>query len=1133
MTIEELKSVYRHSEKVDSLCHKLSTPGKIHLSGLAGSAISFIADACQDKIKGTHLFIVPDKEQAAYLLNDLENVMGKDKCLFFPASFRKPYEPEAVENANILYRAEALNTISRKRGSLAIVTYAQALTEKVVTRKHLRQNTFTINRNEKLSLDFLTAFLYEYEFERVDFVMQPGEFSIRGGIIDVFSFAGDYPYRIELLDDEVESIRTFDISTQLSVAKFDRVNIIPNINNKLLKESREDFLSYLPDETVLWTANLTATLSLIDKYFQQATELYQQHKDALFEPLPPDEHFTSAQVFEEALNKRVQVEFETASSFSYNETIHFNFHPQPSFNKNFDLLIDALRSHIKYGLRNLLFTDTPKQAERIFTILTDITALKGKPFSHDEVNPIAFSLHQGFIDEDHKVACLTDHQIFDRYHKYKLKDISQRKSEAITLKDLQSLSPGDFVTHIDHGIGKFAGLETIEVNGKLQESIRLVYRDNDILYVSINSLHRIAKFSGQEGTMPKLNKLGTNAWNILKERTKKKVKEIAYDLIKLYAKRKMSKGFEFSPDTYLQTELEASFIYEDTPDQIKSVAAIKKDMEAPYPMDRLVCGDVGFGKTEVAVRAAFKAVNDSKQVAVLVPTTILALQHFKTFSERLKEFPCTVDYINRFKSAKEQKETLQKLKEGKIDILIGTHRLIAKDVVFKNLGLLIIDEEQKFGVAAKDKLKTLKANIDTLTLTATPIPRTLQFSMMGARDLSVITTPPPNRYPVQTEVHVFNEELVRDAVAFEIARGGQVFFVHNRVQSIMDVSGMIQRLCPDARVVTAHGQMDGEKLEETLLSFINGDYDVLVATTIIESGLDIPNANTIIIHQAHLFGLSDLHQMRGRVGRSNKKAFCYLLAPPASTLTPEARKRLRAIEEFAGLGSGFNIALRDLDIRGAGNLLGGEQSGFISEIGFDMYMKILNEAIQELKETEFKDIYESDVYTSKRRSFGGSHGSTYVNDCIIDTDLELLIPSSYVNNITERLSLYRELDEITTETELEIFAGNLVDRFGPIPEETIGLMTALRLRWIAIQAGFEKVVLKSNKMIGYFITKPDSPYYESAQFNSILTYIKENPRQVRMKQTSQNKLTLVFDECHGINAALARMKMLLQKAEAV
>jgi len=1121
MTIDELKERYRNHHKTQLIVEHLKDKNKLQLKGAIGSSVSFIAQGVINFIPRLHLFILNDREEAAYYLNDLENLIGENQTLFFPQSYKKAHDPDEVDSANILLRAEALNRIGKSSGVLCVVTYPEALTEKVVTQKHLKQNTLELKQGEGVSIEFISDLLFEYGFDRVDYVIEPGQFSIRGGIVDIFSFANDHPYRVEFFGNEVDSLRTFDPVSQLSVAKHVKITILPNIQEKLVQESHASFLDFISDNSVIWVKDFQLCLDRIQKEYDLILETFRKH-DTLIRQTPPEELYINEKEFADKASRFALVEVGNKKYFQPDHVFEYNFSPQPSFNKNFDLLIENLRTNTNAGIKNLLFADTAKQIERIYVILEDIKASHGKVFSPEEVTPVLLSFHEGFIDKDLKIACYTDHQIFDRYHRFKLKGDFKKSKQALTIKELQGLSPGDYVTHIDHGVGKFAGLEKIDVNGKMQEAIRLVYKDNDILYVSIHSLHRISKFSGQEGHVPKINKLGTNTWANLKQRTKSKVKEIAFDLIKLYAKRKAQKGFEFSPDTYLQTELEASFIYEDTPDQIKSTAAVKKDMESPYPMDRLICGDVGFGKTEIAVRAAFKAVCDSKQVAILVPTTILALQHYKTFSDRLGDFPCKVDYINRFKSAKQQKETLQKLETGESDILIGTHRLVGKDVKFKDLGLLIIDEEQKFGVAIKEKLKTLKINIDNLTLTATPIPRTLQFSMMGARDLSVITTPPPNRYPVQTELQTFNEEVIRDAVSFEIARGGQVFFIHNRVQNIQEVAGMIQRLCPDAKVLVGHGQMEGEKLEEVMLNFVDGTYDVLVATTIIESGLDIPNANTIIINQAHMFGLSDLHQMRGRVGRSNKKAFCYLLAPAVSALTNEARKRLKAIEEFADLGSGFNIAMRDLDIRGAGNILGAEQSGFISEIGFEMYMKILNEAIEELKETEFKDLFHGQ---EQETSFAKASfvGKTFVKDCQIDTDMEILIPDEYVTNITERLHLYKQLDELEIEEDLLQYEKNLVDRFGPVPSQVIELINTIRLRNKSRKLGFEKLILKGNKFIGYFISNQQSPFYESNIFTGVLQFVQSNPRSVKMKEI-KGKLTLSFENIKSVSDALKTLE---------
>ncbi|MFL5765217.1 MAG: transcription-repair coupling factor [Bacteroidia bacterium] len=1121
---EELLRKYGESANNSLLTRELAGERvRIQLRNIVGSGASFIAAAAYQHLHKTQLLILADKEEAAYFLNDLENLLGENNVLFFPASYKMPYEHEDIDNANILLRAEVLNKISTGKKHISIVTYPEALTEKVVTKTHLSKNTLELKKGEKISIDFITDVLLEYEFERVDYVVEPGQFSIRGGIVDIFSFSNENPYRVEFLGNEVDSIRSFDALSQLSLHILTYCTIIPNVQAKLLQESRQTIFEFLPESSVIWFKHFQLSLDRIEKAFLLAETSFSKLESVIAQ-LPPQELYIDKDTFsKQALNFPL-VEFGNHFSLTPTNTISYNFSPQPSFNKNFSFLLDNLNANLKNGYTNIIFADQFKQIERLYAIFEDIGKKSGGPVTAPFTEGGGgISIHEGFIDNDLKFACYTDHQIFDRYHRFRLKNSFNKKNEALTLKELKGLNPGDYITHIDYGVGRYGGLETIEVNGKTQETIRLIYKDYDVVNISIHSLHRIAKYSGKEGTEPKINKLGSNAWATLKQKTKKKVKEIAYDLIRLYAERKALKGFQFSPDNYLQNELEASFIYEDTPDQVKSTADVKKDMESEWPMDRLICGDVGFGKTEIAVRAAFKAVCDSKQVAILVPTTILALQHFKTFSERMKGLPCNVDYINRYKSAKSQKETLDKVAKGEVDILIGTHGIVGKGVKFKDLGLIIIDEEQKFGVAAKDKLKTFKSNVDTLTLTATPIPRTLQFSMMGARDLSVISTPPPNRYPVQTELHTFNEETIRDAIAFELSRGGQVFFVHNRVQNIMEVAGMISRLVPDARVAVGHGQLEGDKLEQVMLGFVEGEYDVLVATTIIEAGLDISNANTIIINMAHMFGLSDLHQMRGRVGRSNKKAFCYLLTTPVSLLTPEARKRLKAIEEFSDLGSGFSIAMRDLDIRGAGNLLGGEQSGFINEIGFEMYQKILDEAIMELR-MEHEELRDTNVGGSQKLT-QKAHGQ-YVHDCVIDTDMEILIPDNYVNNITERLNLYRELDDSNTEEQLTKFEASLRDRFGPVPEQALELIHTIRLRWLAMDIGFEKLLLKNNRMTGYFIPNQKSPYYQSETFTKVLKFVQHNARTCKMKENN-GKLSLSFDHIKTIDEAINVLKPVL------
>ncbi len=1121
MDLKELIGKYQQHQALSKLTNSLNIEEVTHLNleGLSGSSLAMIAANYIQENPEVNLFVLSDKEQAAYFANDLECIFGergenyvRKKILFFPTSYKRLYEIENTDSTNLQLRTEVLDRIGNTTRKTAIVTYPEALSEKVVTKKYLTKNTLKLKAGEQISIDFAIDVFMEYDFERVDFVVEPGQFAVRGGIIDVFSFSDDHPYRIEFFGDEVESIRTFDPVTQLSLENLSRVSVVPNVQDRLVTESREAFLKYLPKNTRVWIEDILFTSDRLDQEFKKA-ELTFINLEGEIQHLEPKALFIKSEQFKLDLENVNTIEFGSQKYFKDADKIKFNTNPQPSFNKNFDLLIEEFDKNTKDGIRNFILSDNPRQINRLYTIFEDLQA--SRP-DHEKIEfqSVLLSLHEGFIDYDLKIACFTDHQLFERYHKFHLKT-GYKNKEALTLKELYDLKPGDYVTHIDHGIGRFDGLEKIENNGRQQEAIRLIYKNQDLLYISIHSLHRIAKYIGKEGTQPALNKLGSNAWNKLKSKTKQRVKDIAKDLIKLYAERKSQKGFSYASDTYLQHELEASFIYEDTPDQLKSTADVKKDMEQDCPMDRLVCGDVGFGKTEVAIRAAFKAVSDSKQVAVLVPTTILALQHYKTFSARLAEFPCRVDYLNRFKSTKQQKQTLQDLKDGKVDILIGTHRLVSKDVEFKDLGLLIIDEEQKFGVSTKEKLKQFKINVDTLTLTATPIPRTLQFSLMGARDLSVINTAPPNRYPVNTEIRMFSEEVIRDGIMYEISRGGQVFFVHNRVQNIMDVRFMIEKFCPGITIGVAHGQMDGKSLEKVMLDFVNGAYDVLLATTIIESGLDIPNTNTIFINEAQNYGLSDLHQLRGRVGRANKKAFCYLLSPPLSTLTDEARKRLKAIEEFADLGSGFNIAMRDLDIRGAGNILGGEQSGFISEIGFEMYNQILDEALMELRETEFKDVFKDEVKTE------------YVKDCQIETDMELLIPDDYISQIAERLSLYKELDNIQMEEKLDAFREKLIDRFGPIPSETQALINTIRLRWLAKKIGFERLILKKNRMTGYFISNQESPYYQTEIFGKVLKFVQNNPSTCRMKEKNA-KLLLSFENIAGINQAIDSLDPVLE-----
>lgn len=1115
MINKDLIALYKEHKQVNQIKEALSGEHKnrLHVTGIHGSALTVVLGAIHSLDNAVHVLVVDDKERAAYCFNDLEQIFNerelpfdKRRVLFFPTAYRRPYEIEQTDNANVLSRAEVLNKVNSVGRNLVVVTYPEALSEKVVTRQILKKNTFSLREGEEVSMDFLTDVLYEYGFNRTDFVVEPGEFSIRGGIVDVFSFSDEFPYRIEFSGDEVESIRTFNPVDQLSKQRMTKISLLPDVQNRLSKEARETLLAYLPESAVWWVDDVTFIHDRLERELDKAREIFENlNKD--IKHLAPGELFMGGREFFKELGARKVIEYGTGSHFK-GESIVFRTQSQPPFNRNFELLLDNLRKHTLELYINIICADQERQLNRLQTIFEDLEQGKTEK-ERVAVKYLQLGLHEGFIDFDHRVACYTDHQIFDRFHRYRIRDGFAGK-EAITLKELSNLKQGDFVTHIDHGIGRYDGLEIIENNGRQQEVIRLIYQNNDVLYVSIHSLHRIARYTGKDGTPPTIHRLGGSAWTTQKTKAKQKLKDIARELIQLYAARKASEGFAYSADTYLQHELEASFLYEDTPDQYKATQDVKADMEKTMPMDRLVCGDVGFGKTEVALRAAFKAVADSKQVAVLVPTTILALQHYKTFKDRLKDFPARVDFINRFRTSAKIKEVLKDTSDGKVDILIGTHRLLSKDVQFRDLGLLIVDEEQKFGVSSKEKLKQLRVNVDTLTLTATPIPRTLQFSLLGARDLSVINTPPPNRQPVQTELRGFSEETIRDAIRYEIGRGGQVFFVHNRVQNIMDVAGMIKRFVPDASVAIGHGQMDGKKLEEIMMGVVEGDFDVLVATTIIESGLDIPNVNTIIINDAQNFGLSELHQLRGRVGRSNKKAFCYLLSPPLASLPDDARKRLKSLEEFSDLGSGFNIAMRDLDIRGAGNLLGAEQSGFISDLGYEMYQKILDEAIKELKESEFAGLYEESTEPD-------------VTDCVFESDLEIMLPGDYVSSMSERILLYKELDNIDREKDLQAWVNRLTDRFGQLPQPALDLVNALRLRWIASRIGFEKVLLKGNRLTGYFVGDSQHAYFQSDRFTAILKFVQANQRLCRIREVN-GKLQLSFDGVMDVVSAISLLK---------
>lgn len=1077
---------------------------------MAGSLDAVFTSAVLRSAGGNHLYVLTDRDEAAYFFNDLQNLLSRE-VLLFPMSYKKPYQYEEIENANVLMRAEVLNKLNpAPKGGLLMVTYPEALSEKVINKRALHANTLTIRAGEKLDTNFVEELLQTYEFEKTDFVYEAGQFSVRGGIIDVFSFASEFPFRIDLFGDEVESIRKFNPESQLSTDAVDFVNVIPNIQTRLIEETRESFFNFLPGDTTVWAKDVEFTLEIIEQCYEKAEQSFASvvgGSGGIQVVSDPNELFQTRRTFLNELKRFRTVEFGRKFYFKTEGRQQYPSKPQPSFNKEFKRLVEALGDNQAKGYTNIIAAESFKQLDRLRTIFEELD-----PFV--KFQPLNIGLREGFQDDALKIVVFTDHQIFDRYYKYRVQD-KFSKSKALTLRELKTLQPGDYVTHVDHGIGRFAGLERVDNAGNEQEAIRLIYRDNDILLVSIHSLHKIAKYSGREGGPPMMSKLGSQEWENKKSRIRKQVKDIARELIALYAKRRTAPGFAYSRDSFLQAELESSFLYEDTPDQAKATNDVKDDMEQPHPMDRLVCGDVGFGKTEVAIRAAFKAVTDNKQVAVLVPTTILAMQHYKTFMERMADFPVKIDYINRFRSAAQIKETLKGVASGEIGILIGTHRIVNKDIRFKDLGLLVIDEEQKFGVKTKDRLKEMRVEVDVLTLTATPIPRTLHFSLMGARDLSVIATPPPNRQPVTTEVHPYNEVTVRDAVSYEIRRGGQVFFVHNRVSDIESIGNLVMRLVPEARVGVAHGQMEGDRLERTMTRFIEGEFDVLVSTNIIESGLDIPNANTILINNAHHFGLSDLHQMRGRVGRSNRKAFCYLLTPPPSVMTSDARKRLQTLEDFSDLGEGFKIAMRDLDIRGAGNLLGSEQSGFVNDLGFEMYHKILDEAVQELRESEFKDLFETKPGDLK----------ITLPDTVIETDLTVVIPERYVQNISERLALYTRLDSIKNEEELLAFQQEIIDRFGPMPEEVVNLIKMVNVRWKAERLYLEKLTLKNTIVKGYFVSNGNDAFFTGDQFGKVIDYMKGNPAKFSLKE-SKGRPIFTHTDIHSVeelNEVLAQM----------
>jgi transcription-repair coupling factor (superfamily II helicase) len=1140
MNSEELSAAFLRSPRLFQMAERLilSSPQRIRCRNLQGSSSAcLISGILQHSMTSqlNHMVVCEDAESAAYLHNTIENLTGALDIFYFPSSFKNKKNYRLLNSSHVMLRTEALTKFAASPlrplpnsspvavAKKILVTYPEALFEKVVLPEALSGNIIYIKAGDTVDPDAIMQRLVDVGFERTDFVYEPGQFALRGGILDIYSFGNEKPYRVELFGNNVDSIRIFDPETQLSERKLLQVTIIPNVETRIDSGNKVSLLDFIPPNTIIWMQDWEFTKERLLRE-EGELELFinnllpagsgdegssrpgrsrqdsDEDDDKLIKKDISITEFVRAEQVTQQLRAFHLVEFGLSATGSLPSAeaidasvIEFHTHPQPAFNRQFDLLIKDLKSWESKQYSVYIFAENPRQLERLHTIFEDL---------HSEIHftPLPLSIHEGFIDDDLKIVCYTDHQIFQRYHKYKVKQ-AYNKNKAITLRTLRELQPGDYVTHIDHGVGIYSGLQKVESGGRLQEAVRIIYKDSDILYVNINSLHKISKYTGKEGSVPKVNKLGSDTWSKLKEKTKTRVKEIAFDLIKLYAQRKAQQGFAHSRDNYMQTELEASFIYEDTPDQAKAVADVKKDMESSSPMDRLVCGDVGFGKTEVAVRAAFKTCCDNRQAAVLVPTTILAFQHYKTFSERLKDFPVTVDYVNRFKSAKEKKETYKKLEEGKVNIIIGTHALLGKEVKFNDLGLLVIDEEQKFGVAHKEKIKTLRTHVDCLTLTATPIPRTLQFSLMGARDLSIINTPPPNRQPIQTELHGYNEDFIREAIYFETERGGQVFFIFNRVQGLAEMTAIIRGLCPDLSIGFAHGQMEGHDLEERIMDFIDRKYDVLVCTNIVESGVDIPNVNTIIVNNAHQFGLSDLHQLRGRAGRSNKKAFCYLLAPSLATLPLDSRKRLQTLEQYSDLGSGFQIAMRDLDIRGAGNMLGGEQSGFMAEIGFEMYQKILDEAIRELKRTKFSDLFREEI----------ARTDDYVQDCTIDTDLEILIPDSYVESITERLSLYTRLDNCDSEGELQEFHKELIDRFGSVPSEMEDLFDTVRIRKLAVSLGFEKMVLKEDTVRAYFINRPDSPYFESGTFRDILDFIQKGTNKAKLKQAGKHFLLVVAD----------------------
>ena len=1113
MDITELQHIYAAHPNTKGLAKQLedSSVKTFFLGGLHASASPLFFSSYLKNAKQTTVFILGDVEEAGYFYHDLTQINGEENVLFFPSSYRRGIKYGQKDAGNEILRTEVLSRL-QKGDAVCIVTCPEAVAEKVVSSRELSSRTLKLDVGQQVEVDYIMDTLAGFGFERVDYVYEPGQYALRGSIVDVFSYASEYPFRVDFFGDEIDSIRTFEVDTQLSREKKESIAIVPELS---VAGSGEfvSFFDFIPKDSILAMKDFFWVRERIDTIHEEAVSPLalaadEEHKNEL---LNICKHLIDGGSFMlRALNFR-RIEFGNKPTGTPQATLKFDTQAQPIFHKNFELVSACFKEFLGKGYTLYICTDSEKQAKR----LKDIFEERGDNISFTYVNK---TLHEGFTDHVLKSCFFTDHQIFDRFHKYNLRSDRARNGKvALTLKELSQFEPGDYVVHIDHGIGKFAGLVRLPNGDSTQEVIKLIYQNDDVVFVSIHSLHKISKYKGKEGEPPRINKLGTGAWEKIKERTKTKIKDIARDLIKLYSQRKQEKGFAYTPDSFLQHELEASFLYEDTPDQLKATNDVKADMESNRPMDRLVCGDVGFGKTEVAVRAAFKAATDNKQVAVLVPTTVLAYQHYQTFSERLKEFPCKVEYLSRARSAKDTSRILKELANGDIQILIGTHKLIGKSVKFKDLGLLIIDEEQKFGVSVKEKLRQLKVNVDTLTMTATPIPRTLQFSLMGARDLSVIQTPPPNRYPIQTEVHTFNEEIITEAINFEMSRNGQVFFVNNRIQNLQELKALILRHIPDCRVCIGHGQMKPEELEKIIYDFVNYDYDVLLATTIIESGIDIPNANTIIINAAQNFGLSDLHQMRGRVGRSNRKAFCYLLAPPLSSLTPEAKRRLQAIENFSDLGSGIHIAMQDLDIRGAGNMLGAEQSGFIADLGYETYQKILAEAVKELKEDEFSELYAEELQAAGEEKISGED---FVSECQVESDLELLFPNEYIPSSSERMLLYRELDGLELDKDVLDFKSRLEDRFGKVPPEAQELLRIVPLRRLAKRLGAEKIFLKAGRMTLFFVSNPDSPYYQSAAFGKVIGYMGRNPRFCNLREQN-GKRSMVVKNVENVETAVS------------